>query len=199
MQKRFFKLIGLMLVLLWVIPYSNGALGNNSPSGSNSATGDPVSSVWVNKYPQLANMQQKISSNTNKIPPSKKPFVGNITNQFGIRDDILRNIAQSIPAANESALYHALKYAQYSQAIYLFKDKNGAFQNMQDMIYAIDCLSNSYGMINTHNLILKNIAIKKDNQFRLTQVRKTEQLLAFNIFKLDNKAVNNDCHIGGKY
>jgi hypothetical protein len=184
---------------MWTASYSSGASSNNYSTGSLSVTGEPVSSAWANKYPQLANMQQKLSPTTNQILSSQKPLVGNVTNRFGIRDDILRNVLDLIPATNESALYHAMKYAQYSQARYLSADEKDVSQNMQDMIYAIHCLSNSYGMINTHNLILKTVAIRGDNQLRLTQERKGEQLAAFKIFKLDNKAVNNDCHIGGKY
>ncbi|MCE3268125.1 MAG: hypothetical protein K0R49_377, partial [Burkholderiales bacterium] len=149
--------------------------------------------------PQLANIQQKVSLNTNKISPTQKPLVGKITNQFGIRDDILRNIVDSVPETNESALYHAIKYAQYSQAMYLSNEKDEVSQNMDDMGYAISCLSNSYGMINTHNLILKTVAIRGDNQLRISQERKGEKLMAWKISKLDNKGINNDCHIGGKY
>jgi hypothetical protein len=199
MQKQIFQLFSILLVTLWVTSCSNGASGNNSSAGGFSATGEAVSAVWVNKYPQLGNIQQKLSANTNQILPSQKPLVGNITNQFGIRDDILKNIAESIPVTNESALYHAIKYAQYSQARYLSVNDKDVSQNMQDMIYSIYCLSKSYGMINTHNLILRTVAIRGDNQLRVAQERKGEQLAAFKIFKLDNKTANNDCHIGGRY
>ncbi|MCC2624832.1 MAG: hypothetical protein K0R14_705 [Burkholderiales bacterium] len=196
MQKNIFKLLYLMFMLLWITPYSNAASGN---IGSISVSGDPISSVWVNNYPQLADIQQKIPANNNKIPLSQKPLVGKVTNQFGLRDDILKNIVESVPNINASALYHAIRYAQYSQAMYLSNDKDEASQNMQDMMYAISCLSDSYGMTNTHNLILKTVEIRGDNQLRFTQQRKSEQLTAFKIFNLNNKAVNNDCHIGGKY
>ncbi|MCE3268074.1 MAG: hypothetical protein K0R49_326, partial [Burkholderiales bacterium] len=158
MHKKTLKLIRMSLALLVIAPCGYSAINSNTSTASNiSATGDPVSDFWINKYPQLNNIQQKMPADNYKVSPSQKPLVGPITNSLGIRDDILKNVLETIPASNESALYHAIKYTQYGQAMFLATDKDQANQNMQNMMSSISCLDKSYGMINTHNLILKTV------------------------------------------
>lgn len=76
---------------------------------------------WQKKYPQLTN-NVGYSKLAESVPPyqsktaTQQELIGKVTNQFGIRDDVLKLILTSIPESNVQATIAAIKMAQYYQA-----------------------------------------------------------------------------------
>ncbi len=67
-----------------------------------------------------SNSQQQALQPTNDklTAKSQKNLAGTITNQYGIRDDILEYIIDNIPPGNKLAMEAAIKFAAYNQRIY---------------------------------------------------------------------------------
>lgn len=84
--------------------------------------------AWEEKYPAVfktaGNMSIKLSTsnivpNQNMaIPESMAKLEGTITNKFGIRDDILEYIINTVPKDNRLVIKAALKMAKIRQTIY---------------------------------------------------------------------------------
>jgi hypothetical protein len=79
---------------------------------------------WEKKYPeafkQIGNdgaLESKVAF-LNKVIESQNPLIGNITNELGIRDDILEYIIKTVPQNKPLALKAALQIAQNNQIIY---------------------------------------------------------------------------------
>ncbi len=86
-----------------------------------SSNGQGAGVNWQKKYPQLTN-NVGYSRLIESVPAyqaktaSEQELIGKVTNQFGIRDDVLKLILTSIPESNVQATIAAIKMAQYDQA-----------------------------------------------------------------------------------
>ncbi len=76
---------------------------------------------WQTKYPQLKTNNigySKLTASATNIAPksnSQKALIGKVTNQFGIRDDVLKLILDTFPESDVRSTIAAIKMAQYYQ------------------------------------------------------------------------------------
>lgn len=73
---------------------------------------------WQKKYPQLLNnvgYAQLSESSTAPKNPSAQGLIGISTNEFGIRDDVLKLILTSIPESDNRSTIAAIKMVQYDE------------------------------------------------------------------------------------
>lgn len=75
---------------------------------------------WQKKYPQLSNnagygkLAESVPAYQAKTA-SQQELIGTVTNEFGIRDDVLKLILNTIPESNVRATIAAVKMVQYDQ------------------------------------------------------------------------------------
>jgi hypothetical protein len=107
-KKRYWVIIVLIL--------GGGAAVLAYNSGGNEKVVD-----WQKKYPQLSNnagygkLAESVPAYQAKTA-SQQELVGKVSNEFGIRDDVLKLILNTIPESNVRATIAAIKLAQYNQA-----------------------------------------------------------------------------------
>ncbi len=185
----------IIIIIIIIIEVTCNILKSTPPSTSVSEK------HWISIYPQLGRINASMpilgSSKVGFVAESSKDeLLGKITNQYGIRDDILNYILKTIPAENESALFHAIKMAQYTQQMYISNDRETAIKEAESMGASIDCLMDSYGMVNTDNLVVALDKIRDDTPLRLHQERVGEQLMGWQVIKANMTPIDKLCNSG---
>ena len=101
-------------------------------------------SIWGVKYPQLG----AIESSTISVPiavatdSKRAKLIGVITNQYGIRDDILQYILNNVPASNKQGIEAAIHLAQNEYDIYYGSDDPEKIRYSANMMgHIIRCMN----------------------------------------------------------
>ncbi|MCE2706893.1 MAG: hypothetical protein LW807_07440 [Proteobacteria bacterium] len=138
-------------------------------SGGNEPTVD-----WQKKYPQLSNnagygkLAASVPAYQAKTA-SQQELIGKVTNEFGIRDDVLKLILNTIPESNVRATIAAVKLAQYNQAEVGLTDDMEINALENKAAAAISCLK--FGSMQDEAKFIDHYA----DMIRDTPARKAEQ------------------------
>ncbi len=172
-----------------------------------SSTIEPTSTQqWQKKYPQvfskvgyskLIESQGKLSQYQN-IPESTQELIGTITNQFGIRDDVL-SFTFNYFQGNESATIVAIKLAQIMTNLYLTNNQKDARNYYDQMFVAGWCL---WHVLTVQDKIRYTRTVEKyisDTPARKEQSDKVDGLLSGGIYGYGNRTnadLKNICNKG---
>lgn len=154
-----------------------------------SSTGQGSGVNWQKKYPQLTN-NVGYSRLIESVPAyqaktaSEQELIGKVTNQFGIRDDVLKLILTSIPESDTGSTIAAIKMAQYNQAeIGLTNDMEiNSIENKASA--AVSCMSDQMIFQNSkffdsYNQLLRDTPARQAEQDRIEHL-------------LNNHVISND-------
>ena len=154
-----------------------------------SSTGQGSGVNWQKKYPQLTN-NVGYSRLIESVPAyqaktaSEQDLIGKVTNQFGIRDDVLKLILTSIPESDTGSTIAAIKMAQYNQAeIGLTNDMEiNSIENKASA--AVSCTSDQMIFQNSkffdsYNQLLRDTPARQAEQDRIEHL-------------LNNHVISND-------
>ena len=154
-----------------------------------SSTGQGSGVNWQKKYPQLTN-NVGYSRLIESVPAyqaktaSEQDLIGKVTNQFGIRDDVLKLILTSIPESDTGSTIAAIKMAQYNQAeIGLTNDMEiNSIENKASA--AVSCMSDQMIFQNSkffdsYNQLLRDTPARQAEQDRIEHL-------------LNNHVISND-------
>ena len=115
---------------------------------------------------------------------SEQDLIGKVTNQFGIRDDVLKLILTSIPESDTGSTIAAIKMAQYNQAeIGLTNDMEiNSIENKASA--AVSCMSDQMIFQNSkffdsYNQLLRDTPARQAEQDRIEHL-------------LNNHVISND-------
>ena len=133
---------------------------------------------WESKAPELFNnagYSRLIESknnldniNNNKVQDQQ--YIGEVTNPFGIRDDVLDFIINYFPK-NESAIYAAIRIEQYDRLIYEVSSEKEAIKLANKDEIPIWCLGNVIGSIGVDRYLdgLGKIRLSTDEGRKMDQ------------------------------
>ena len=154
-----------------------------------SSTGQGSGVNWQKKYPQLTNnigysrLIESVPAYQAKTA-SEQDLIGKVTNQFGIRDDVLKLILTSIPESDTGSTIAAIKMAQYNQAeIGLTNDMEiNSIENKASA--AVSCMSDQMIFQNSkffdsYNQLLRDTPARQAEQDRIEHL-------------LNNHVISND-------
>ena len=152
------------------------------------SSSDVSDNNWEKKYPQLAN-NVGYSKLAESVPAyqaktaSEQELIGKVTNQFGIRDDVLKLILTSIPESDTRSTIAAIKMAQYfQQQIGVTDDKEmNVIANRASA--AMSCIN--LPMLEMNNLINNYAEMLRDTSARQTEQHRIEGLLANHVISAD--------------
>lgn len=152
---------------------------------------------WNYNYPQLVKIAGSAPINKkaaqNISVESEDVLLGKITNEFGIRDDVLTQILKTISANNESATIHAIRMEQYDQKVFTAANTKDAVNYAEKMGASMECLMKSFGMLNTHHLIMSISDMQQDTPARFERKQYVQQkLLGWQVIH----DINGDCNAG---
>ena len=151
-----------------------------------SSTGQGSGVNWQKKYPQLAN-NVGYSRLVESVPAyqaktaSEQELIGKVTNQFGIRDDVLKLILTSIPESNVQATIAAIKMAQYDQAEIGVTDDKEMNLIANKAAAASACLSQNISMMDRSSFGQGYDKIIRDTPARQEEQSRIESLLSNHI------------------
>ncbi len=192
LNKKMKIIIGVVLSITAIIMIAC-AVNNDNPKSQS----QKMVTKWNYNYPQLVKMAG--SAPINKKPAqnisveSEDVLLGKITNEFGIRDDVLTKILKTIPADNESATIHAIRMEQYDQKVFTATNTKDAVNYAEKMGASMECLMKSFGMLNTHHLIMSISDMQQDTPARFEQKQYVQQkLLGWQVIH----DINGDCNAG---
>jgi hypothetical protein len=166
-----------------VIILGGGAAFLAYNSGGNEPTVD-----WQKKYPQLSNnagygkLAASVPAYQAKTA-SQQDLIGKITNEFGIRDDVLKLILNTIPESNVRATIAAIKMVQYDQ------QQIGVTDDKEMNLIANKALAASYcldiPMMDRYNFGQAYDKIIRDTPARKAEQNRIEHLLSNHVISAD--------------
>ncbi|MBX9866713.1 MAG: hypothetical protein K2Y14_07330 [Burkholderiales bacterium] len=152
-------------------------------------TDEPSSTQqWQKKYPQifsnvgyskLIESQGKLSQYQNKSE-STQELIGTITNQFGIRDDIL-NFTLNYFQSNESATYAAIRFLQNDMNVFMATNVDTAVLYQNKNTLYIHCLMNIIDVYTANKYVNKIEYLKTNTPARMLQENKIKTYLNLKI------------------
>jgi hypothetical protein len=169
--------------VIMVIILGGGAAFLAYNSGGNEPTVD-----WQKKYPQLSNnagygkLAASVPAYQAKTA-SQQDLIGKITNEFGIRDDVLKLILNTIPESNVRATIAAIKMVQYDQ------QQIGVTDDKEMNLIANKALAASYcldiPMMDRYNFGQAYDKIIRDTPARKAEQNRIEHLLSNHVISAD--------------
>lgn len=164
------KKITLLLVISCVVIFLFYLINENKPQEKPQ---HKIDISWAKKYPQFTNnvgfakLVESPAIYQNKTTIQQE-LIGTVTNQFGIRDEVLQLILTSIPESDVRSTIAAIKLAKYHQLeVGLTNDAQiNIFENRASA--AISCIN--LPMMDRYNFV-----VKYDKMIRDTPARKAEQ------------------------
>ncbi|MCE2706832.1 MAG: hypothetical protein LW807_07130 [Proteobacteria bacterium] len=152
-------------------------------SGSNEKAVD-----WQKKYPQLSNnagygkLAESVPAYQAKTA-SQQELIGKVTNEFGIRDDVLKLILNTIPESNVRATIAAIKMAQY------YQQQIGVTDDKEMNVISNKALAANYclnlPMLEQHVFINKYADMLRDTPARKAEQNRIENLLSNHVISAD--------------
>ena len=138
------SLIGVLAIVLACATTSNGTKEQDTQINT--------PQKWQQAYPHVFNnvgFSMLVESNVMiKNSPQNQQFpIGQVTNPYGIRDDVLEFIFKTIPSNNESATYAAIRLEQNQLQIYKTENESDAVYYANEGFLPIVCLSQALGSI----------------------------------------------------
>lgn len=174
MKKRYWIILVLIVGAVAAVVYSS--------------SGDSARVDWQKKYPQLANnvgytkLVESVPAYQAKTA-SEQELIGKVTNQFGIRDDVLKLILTSIPESNVQATIAAIKMVQYDQ------QQIGVTDDKEMNLLSNKALAANYcinlPMLEQHEFINKYADMIRDTPARQAEQQRIEGLLANHVISAD--------------
>ena len=154
------------------------------------SSSDVSDNNWEKKYPQLAN-NVGYSKLAESVPAyqaktaSEQELIGKVTNQFGIRDDVLKLILNTIPESNVQATIAAIKMVQYDQTEIGITDDKEMNLIANKAAAASSCLSQNISMMDRYNLGQAYDKIIRDTPARKAEQERIEHLLNNHVTSAD--------------
>ncbi|TXJ02892.1 MAG: hypothetical protein E6Q32_01770 [Neisseriales bacterium] len=152
-------------------------------SGSNEKAVD-----WQKKYPQLSN-NAGYGTLAASVPAyqartaSQQELIGKVSNEFGIRDDVLNLILNTIPESNVRATIAAIKLAQY------YQQQIGVTDDKEMNVISNKALAANYclnlPMLEQHAFINKYADMLRDTPARKAEQNRIENLLSNHVISAD--------------
>lgn len=129
------------------------------------------------------------SRNLDKISESQKQLIGEVTNPFGIRDDILDYILTYIPESDTRSRIAAIKMAYYDQMEIGVTDDKIINNYANKALAAVYCMQLPMSKLDSfgkgYDKLLRNTQLKKNEQNRI------ENLLNNHVISADFGDVGN--------
>ncbi len=169
------------VIIVLILGGGAGVLAYNS--GGNEPTVD-----WQKKYPQLSNnagygkLAASVPAYQAKTA-SQQELIGKVSNEFGIRDDVLKLILNTIPESNVRATIAAIKMVQYDQ------QQIGVTDDKEMNLIANKALAASYcldiPMMDRYNFGQAYDKIIRDTPARKAEQNRIEHLLSNHVISAD--------------
>ena len=169
------------VIIVLILGGGAGVLAYNS--GGNEPTVD-----WQKKYPQLSNnagygkLAASVPAYQAKTA-SQLELIGKVSNEFGIRDDVLKLILNTIPESNVRATIAAIKMVQYDQ------QQIGVTDDKEMNLIANKALAASYcldiPMMDRYNFGQAYDKIIRDTPARKAEQNRIEHLLSNHVISAD--------------
>lgn len=148
----------------------------------------PIKTQWTKKYPQLANnigFAKLVESNPTVIKHSDKikDLIGPVSNEFGIRDEVLTLILQTIPESDVRSTIAAIKMIQFYQAQVGVTNDKEMNKLANKASAASSCINipmmDRYNFGQSYDKIIRDTSDRQDEQDRI------EHLLSGHVISAD--------------
>ncbi len=172
-------IIGILALLAWIIDM---------------AYPRAQSDRWKSEYPRLytnAGYQKLEQTAPHKANFSEDELTSKITNQFGIRDDILNLILNTFPESETQSTIAAIKMAQYFQAQIGVNDPDKVNFLANKAAAALSCVN--LPMLKEHQFIKDFDMLLRNTPARLAEEERIEHLLNGRIISNDY-GINTSSH-----
>ena len=141
---KYKKIVISLVIIVIALIFTHKAINYNDSDDNNKQHVVINESKWLGRYPQLGAIESSAISVPITVATDSKraELIGVITNQYGIRDDILQYILNNVPASNKQGIEAAIHLAQNEYDIYYGSDDPEKIRYSANMMgHIIRCMN----------------------------------------------------------